>query len=340
MVTYIDFDHGVRVLGARTDSSGDPIDDLTAREDGLINWMLHPGIFGRHDGWKVVPDESQMRVTVGSGQAYTDLAVVHSDEAQQPPYLVRLNSTPVTVTVDPSGVQARQDRIWLVVEDDTWDASGRALARLAYAPGTISAPPDPDPSWHAYLLLATFEVPGSSSAPGEVVETPRPAGDWAPRGTVRPHALGMGPIPSGWLLADGTNGTPDLRGRFLVGEGAGYTAGQTGGANSVSLTVSQMPSHSHGAGTYVTSTDGNHTHQMVKSRLTSTGPHNHARSSSTPSIMSGSTTDGEDSVTTNNGMVTAGAHNHSVGGSSAAAGSGAPHENRPPFYTVVWIVHP
>ena len=27
-------------------------------------------------------------------------------------------------------------------------------------------------------------------------------------------------VPDGWQLCDGTNGTPDLRGRFIVGIGA------------------------------------------------------------------------------------------------------------------------
>ena len=36
-------------------------------------------------------------------------------------------------------------------------------------------------------------------------------------------------IPSGWLLCDGTNGTPDLRNRFIVGAGSTYAVGATGG---------------------------------------------------------------------------------------------------------------
>ncbi len=56
--------------------------------------------------------------------------------------------------------------------------------------------------------------------------------------------------PSGWLLCDGTNGTPDLRGRFVLGSGQGgglsnRDLNATGGVESVTLTVDQMPSHSH-----------------------------------------------------------------------------------------------
>jgi len=52
-------------------------------------------------------------------------------------------------------------------------------------------------------------------------------------------------IPNGWALCDGTNGTPDLRDRFVVGAGNTYNVDDTGGADSVQLTEAEMPSHSH-----------------------------------------------------------------------------------------------
>ena len=51
--------------------------------------------------------------------------------------------------------------------------------------------------------------------------------------------------PSGWAICDGQNGTPDLRDRFIVGAGSAYSVGNTGGQNSVTLTTAQMPSHKH-----------------------------------------------------------------------------------------------
>lgn len=36
-------------------------------------------------------------------------------------------------------------------------------------------------------------------------------------------------IPAGWQLCDGTNSTPDLRGRFVIGAGGTYAKGATGG---------------------------------------------------------------------------------------------------------------
>jgi len=38
---------------------------------------------------------------------------------------------------------------------------------------------------------------------------------------------------------------PDLRGRVPVHNGAGFTLAQTGGAESVTVSVAQMPSHTH-----------------------------------------------------------------------------------------------
>jgi len=58
-------------------------------------------------------------------------------------------------------------------------------------------------------------------------------------------------IPAGWVLCDGTNSTPDLRDRFIVGAGSTYAVGNTGGsANAI------VVSHTHTA----TVTDPGHAH--------------------------------------------------------------------------------
>lgn len=62
-------------------------------------------------------------------------------------------------------------------------------------------------------------------------------------------------IPDGWALCDGTNGTPDLRGKFVVGVNPNlnpngdhpvYEMNAEGGADTVTLNQAQMPSHNHG----------------------------------------------------------------------------------------------
>jgi len=66
-----------------------------------------------------------------------------------------------------------------------------------------------------------------------------------PKGSITMWSGSVAGVPQGWSLCDGSNGTPDLRGRFVIGGGGSYAIGDTGGANSVTLEISQMPSHTH-----------------------------------------------------------------------------------------------
>lgn len=61
-------------------------------------------------------------------------------------------------------------------------------------------------------------------------------------------------IPVGWHLCDGTNGTPNLRDKFVVGAGTTYAVGATGGdisnipvitIDEHVLTEAEMPAHNH-----------------------------------------------------------------------------------------------
>jgi hypothetical protein len=58
-----------------------------------------------------------------------------------------------------------------------------------------------------------------------------------PRGMILMWSGSVTEIPRGWALCDGTNGTPDLRGRFVLGANAetGQALGSSGGASSQSL---------------------------------------------------------------------------------------------------------
>lgn len=53
-------------------------------------------------------------------------------------------------------------------------------------------------------------------------------------------------VPDGWTLCDGNNGTPDLRGKFIVGSDDIIKSGTTGGNSNIALTVNELPTHSHG----------------------------------------------------------------------------------------------
>lgn len=84
-----------------------------------------------------------------------------------------------------------------------------------------------------------------------------------PRGIITMWSGAVDAVPSGWHLCDGTNGTPDLRNRFIVGAGNSYAPGNTGGSLTYTptitvngsgtgvqvgyhtLTIAEMPSHNH-----------------------------------------------------------------------------------------------
>lgn len=76
-----------------------------------------------------------------------------------------------------------------------------------------------------------------------------------PIGTIKVWAGALVSIPAGWQACDGTNGTLDLRDRFVVGAGTNYTrhtaAGSAAGSLSVWATITSQSggSHSHGAAT-------------------------------------------------------------------------------------------
>lgn len=65
------------------------------------------------------------------------------------------------------------------------------------------------------------------------------------QGMIIMWAGSSGSIPLGWLLCDGTNGTPNLRDKFIIGSGGQYATGSNGGSNSLTLTVDNLPAHQH-----------------------------------------------------------------------------------------------
>jgi microcystin-dependent protein len=124
-------------------------------------------------------------------------------------------------------------------------------------------------------------------------------------------------LPSGVQLCDGTNGTPDLRGRFVAGlhpADADYDAiGKTGGAKAVTLTANQMPSHTH------TVNDPTHSHTIVgNARFTGNG-----------GVGGGGFLEYFDGTTTSS---------QATGITLQNAGGGEAHENRPPFYALAFVM--
>ena len=138
-------------------------------------------------------------------------------------------------------------------------------------------------------------------------------------------------IPTGWGLCDGTSGKPDLRERFIVGAG-GDNTGVTGGSYTVNtsggnankditLTVAQMPAHSH---TGFTNSAGSHTHtyndQTVSREDVNGSNFNNQGINGVP----------DNQRTTGAG----GDHTHTI----PSEGGGQSFDNRPPFYALAFII--
>jgi len=95
------------------------------------------------------------------------------------------------------------------------------------------------------------------------------SGATIPAGLISMWSGSIGSIPSGWYLCDGSNGTPNLTDRFIIGAGSTYAVNGTGGASSVTLTTNNMPSHTHTATSTVT--DPGHTHTTSYQAYTGSG---------------------------------------------------------------------
>lgn len=123
-----------------------------------------------------------------------------------------------------------------------------------------------------------------------------------PPGTI--IAFGGTVAPTGWQLCDGTNGSPDLRGKFIRGanpSGANGAPVANVGATQDDLTVA----HNHSVGTlnFTTSANGSHYHSHGHTATLTSAGNNHIHSVSSTSGSAGGHT---------HGLNTTGSHNHSA----------------------------
>ena len=165
--TYFDFSAAVRAINARTDSSGTPTaDDLTAEEDRLSHEFVTPGWIGQSDSYEPTEGaEGTLIVNIGSNGARTDYYVVPGAAEGQGNYVARLAAKKSIVLDNADPVLGRKDEIYLVIQDNIYDATSRSLGRFGYRTGTPSASPaapGPDGAWNAYSLLATIDIPGGA----------------------------------------------------------------------------------------------------------------------------------------------------------------------------------
>lgn len=102
------------------------------------------------------------------------------------------------------------------------------------------------------------------------------------------------------------------------------TVEKTGGASAITLTSSQIPSHSHEKGTLTAASAGAHTHNL-KNQKTTWG------ASSGNKVMVDATSGY--TALTNKATTSAGTHTHTISGSTAATGGGGSHSNLQPYIT-------
>lgn len=107
--------------------------------------------------------------------------------------------------------------------------------------------------------LVARDLP-TSSISGDTVGSTVPAPGSAPDESLPAGAIIMwsgtlSSIPANWQLCDGTSGTPDLRGRFIMGVSTGENPGAAGGS---STHTHPLGSHAHPIS--ITSTQGSQYH--------------------------------------------------------------------------------
>lgn len=144
-----------------------------------------------------------------------------------------------------------------------------------------------------------------------------------PAGVIVMWSGSIASIPTGWVLCDGTNNTPNLRDRFIVGAGSTYSVAATGGSKDATLV-----SHSH---TYsgTTSTAGDHNHPIFNYR---TNDFNGAWN------YKGMVYSDDHQGTFYSYTDNAGNHNHTFSGSTTTEGSSATNANLPPYYALAYIM--
>jgi hypothetical protein len=136
-----------------------------------------------------------------------------------------------------------------------------------------------------------------------------------PSGGIIMWSGSVGGLPTGWYLCDGSNGTPDLRDRFIIGAGGSYGVGASGGSADAIVVA-----HTH---TGTTSTVGDHAHPSL---------YNVGACSSASPQGNGAYVEGAVQYTTG----AAGAHNHTF--TTNSTGQSGTNANLPPYYALAFIM--
>ena len=152
-------------------------------------------------------------------------------------------------------------------------------------------------------------------------------------------------IPSGWYLCNGSNNTPDLRDRMVIGAGSTYAVAATGGAATTTLITANLPSHTHTfSGTTATDnathshtvTDPSHSHTMNSPVNLLGGTGTFAAAGGTyPYAVVASTDAAVTGISVDSASPT---HSHTYSGTTAATGSGTAATTISPYYALAYIM--
>lgn len=175
-------------------------------------------------------------------------------------------------------------------------------------------------------ITGTLELDGSTGSAGQVLVsggsgTTPSWGNAFVSGMIMLWSGAANAIPSGWLLCNGSNNTPDLRNRFVVGAGSTYAVGATGGSADAIVV-----SHTHTATSAVTDNGHFHTYQ--------TGYQTNVTIQGSNGNFGGGTPD-DTSHIYNSETKTTGI---SVATTVASTGSSGTNANLPPYYALCYIM--
>lgn len=141
----------------------------------------------------------------------------------------------------------------------------------------------------------------------------------------------LGTIPSGWIICDGNNGTPDLRDTFVkCVPNSGINPGDTGGEAEHNLTISEIPNHDHDT---TEPAGGGHRHpDDVGINWTTKFPRIANQSGGTPLPFFKFVPSGD-----GNNMIDQFTDFSGISATVDDSGGNQPHENRPSFFEVIYI---
>lgn len=159
-----------------------------------------------------------------------------------------------------------------------------------------------------------------------------------PTGVIVLWSGSIASIPSGFVLCDGTNSTPNLQDRFVIGAGSTYAVDASGGATTINSVASHTHSfsgnfssntgnagdHGHNASsadnanhTHNTNNNGNHSHNGNTSNI---GNHTHSQTVNNATRVT-PTSEGNTRTGGNGNTGGGGSHSHSFGTSNTGGHS-------------------